>query len=115
MLHLQRPVRRRVPPPKGVWGVAVSRVVGHETHCAHALLSPKLALPSALSVMLDCLLDDESITTPNLFRKPVSNAAIDAVRRFFDGSPRALVWTHLTHRRVRARTRTHLCATRVRT
>jgi hypothetical protein len=76
----------RKAPPRGLWGVSLSRLARLETHCSLAFLSPAAALPDALSAMMGAL--DESILTPGLFRRPVSGAALEAVRTYFDKNPR---------------------------
>lgn len=76
----------RPAPPRGLWGVPLARLAKLESHSSLAFLSPPAALPDAFAAMLDAL--EESILTPGLFRRPVSGAALEAVRTYFDKNPK---------------------------
>ena len=80
----------RPAPARGLWGVSLARLARLESHCSVAFLSPAAAMPDAIGAMVDAL--DESILTPGLFRRPVSGAALEAVRSYFDANPRVRAW-----------------------
>eukprot|EP00616_Rhizochromulina_sp_CCMP1243_P000437 CAMPEP_0118996858 /NCGR_PEP_ID=MMETSP1173-20130426/60809_1 /TAXON_ID=1034831 /ORGANISM="Rhizochromulina marina cf, Strain CCMP1243" /LENGTH=982 /DNA_ID=CAMNT_0006948263 /DNA_START=160 /DNA_END=3104 /DNA_ORIENTATION=+ len=79
----------RPAAPTGLWGVALERLASSEKHCRNALLSPPLSVPVAFENMMGAL--EESIDTPQLFRRQVSPAALEAVRNYFAHYPSAPV------------------------
>jgi len=79
----------RPSAPAGLWGVALERLASSEKHCRNAFLFPPLSVPVAFENMMGAL--EESIDTPELFRRQVSPAALEAVRNYFAHHPAAPV------------------------